>query len=127
MEYIIILLLLEFMELKWHKGDNVKAIILYQYGIFNHNIWIYFSLQFSFIYLIFLSIYLNIFNFWMINLIILKVLENVLRIYLFSELNKGNNDLFDELFNNKDIKTSNRTKYISPIISAFMLFMALSG
>jgi hypothetical protein len=86
---LLIFILLEFFESTWQKSDTLYGLIYNNFSIFNKNIILYFLLHTTFFYTIFVSFYLNNFNFWMSSILVIKFLDISFKLTLMQKLSSG--------------------------------------
>ena len=87
----LIFVALEFFESKWQKSDTLYGLLNNNFQIFQKNIFLYFLLQLTFFYTIFVSFYLNNFSFWMSSILIIKFLDISFKLSLMKKLSNGTN------------------------------------
>ena len=85
----LIFIVLEFFESTWQKSDTLYGLIYNNFSIFNKNIILYFLLHTTFFYIIFVSFYLNNFNFWMSSILVIKFLDISFKLTLMQKLSNG--------------------------------------
>ena len=121
--FLIFFLLFEIFESTWQKANTFYDVVLNNFYYFKKNILLYFCLHISFIYSIFLAIYLNKFGFWMSSIIVLKFLDISFKLSLMSKLNEGR-DIEDIIPMNVNISPIYRyiNVLIYPITFVFAYF-----
>ncbi len=90
--FIVLLTLfisLEIFESNWQKSDTFLGVIYNNYLMFKKGVFLYFFANITFIYTIFLSIYLQNFSFWMSSIMILKFFDIVFRLTIIKQLDSG--------------------------------------
>ena len=85
----LIFIALEFFESTWQKSDTLYGLIYNNFSIFNKNIILYFLLHTTFFYTIFVSFYLNNFNFWMSSILVIKFLDISFKLTIMQKLSSG--------------------------------------
>ena len=122
--YILISLLifLELFESTWQKAPNLYGMMNNNYIVFQKNIFTYFFLNPTFIYSIFLAFYLNMFNFWMSSIIVMKFVDISFRLHIITQMNKGIH--LEELLP-LDINMNNYFRYLNVLIYPLSLIFAL--
>ena len=86
---LLIFIVLEFFESTWQKSDTLYGLIYNNFSIFNKNIILYFLLHTTFFYTIFVSFYLNNFNFWMSSILVIKFLDISFKLTIMQKLSSG--------------------------------------
>ena len=86
---LLIFIALEFFESTWQKSDTLYGLINNNFSIFNKNIILYFLLHTTFFFTIFVSFYLNNFNFWMSSILVIKFLDISFKLTLIQKLSSG--------------------------------------
>jgi len=117
-----VLIFLEFFESHWQKAPNLYGVMINNYTIFQKNIFIYFLLNPTFMYSIFLSFYLNLFNFWMSSIVVIKFIDIAFRLHIITKMNKGI-ELAQIL--PTDIKMNNYFRYLNVLIYPLSLIFAV--
>jgi len=117
-----VLIFLEFFESHWQKAPNLYGVMINNYIIFQKNIFIYFLLNPTFMYSIFLSFYLNLFNFWMSSIVVIKFIDIAFRLHIITKMNKGI-ELAQIL--PTDIKMNNYFRYLNVLIYPLSLIFAV--
>lgn len=120
---ISIFILLEFFESTWQKAPTLYGVIYNNYAMYKKSVFIYFLLNPTFIYSIFLSFYLNMFNFWMSSIIVIKFIDIAFRLHLINLLNK-NEDISRHL--PIDVNMNNLFRYLNVLIYPLTLIFALN-
>ena len=94
------------------------------YAIFQKNIFTYFLLNPTFVYSIFLTFYLNLFNMFMYSIIFIKFLDISFRLHIITKMNKGMK--LEELLP-IDIQINNYFRYLNVLIypSTFIFSLVL--
>ena len=119
---ISVLIFLEFFESTWQKAPNLYGMMNNNYVVFQKNILTYFLLNPTFIYSIFLAFYLNMFNFWMSSIIVMKFVDISFRLHIITQMNKGTH--LEELLP-LDINMNNYFRYLNVLIYPLSLIFAL--
>ncbi len=127
-EHLIILLGifigLEVFESNWQKSDTFYGIIAKNFKIYEQSLWLYFLLNPTFIYSIFLAFYLNNFNFWMSTIVVLKFADISFRLHLMQKI--SNNESIQDIIP-IDITMNIFLRYLNVLIySLCFLFSILS-
>ena len=85
---LAIFIALEIFESNWQKSDTFYGVIENNYKVYNKSLLLYFILNPSFIYSLFLAIYLSNFGFWMSSVIVLKFVDISFRLHLMQKISK---------------------------------------
>ena len=108
----LLFIVIEYFESKWQKADNIHNLLLNNYSIYKQNIFLYFLLNFSFIYSIFLTIYLQNYTFLMTSIVAIKFLDILFKITIMQKITK--NIKLDEIIPN--IEMGFTLRYLNLII-----------
>ena len=125
MNKIIILIILEVIEANIQRGSTLKELILYNYSIYRHNIFIYFFYNFTFIYALLMLFMIDINNFWLNLIVILKFLDMSFKLFLFQKIDKNGESALKE-FVPLDVKLTLPLKYSNTLIYSTLLLFAIS-
>ena len=88
---LTIFIILELFESTFQKSDTFYGVINKNYQLYKKNIFLFFSMQPSFYYTLFLAIYLNNFSFWMSSIVVVKFLDIYTKLYLLKKIDDGEN------------------------------------
>ena len=110
---LLIFIALEIFEANWQKADTFHGMIVNNYTAYKKGIFIYFLLNPTFIYTIFLSYYLQNFTFLMTFIIGLKFADISFRLHIVNKIDKGE-DLSEIL--PLDMKMGSMLRYINVFI-----------
>lgn len=120
--FLIVFILLEIFESTWQKADTLFGIIYNNYHIYKKNIFLYFLLNTTFFYSIFLAFYLNNFSFWMSSIIIIKFFDIVFKLSLIKKID--NEEGLTQIVP-IDIKMNNTFRYINVLIYPISFIFAV--
>lgn len=84
-----IFIAIEIFESNWQKSDTLYGLLANNYSIYKINIFLFFLLNFSFIYSIFLSIYLQNNTFLMLSIVGVKFLDIMFKLNIMSKISNG--------------------------------------
>jgi len=84
-----IFIAVELFESNWQKSDTLYGLLGNNYSIYKTNIFLFFLLNFSFIYSIFLVIYLQNNSFWMLSIVGIKFLDIAFKLNIMSKINEN--------------------------------------
>lgn len=79
----------ELFESNWQKSQTLHGLLANNYSIYRTNILLYFFLNASFIYSVFLIIYLQNNSFWMLSIVGIKFLDIAFKISIMQKMTKG--------------------------------------
>jgi len=117
----IIFVCLEIFEVSWQKEETFYGLIEKNYLIYKKNIFLYFAFNPSFIYVLFLAIFLNNFSFFMDIFVLLKFIDISYRLSLMKKLDKGLS--LEEVFP-IDLQMTFWFRYLSFIIYGLLFVFA---
>ena len=81
-----IFIAIELFESNWQKSQTLYGLLENNYSIYRTNIFLYFLLNFSFIYAIFLVIYLHNNTFLMLSIVGVKFLDMAFKLNIMSKI-----------------------------------------
>ncbi|AXH10552.1 hypothetical protein CP960_08265 [Malaciobacter halophilus] len=102
---------IELFESNWQKSDTIYGLLANNLIVFNKSILLYFLLNLSFIYSIFLTIYLNNYGFLMLSIVGIKFFDIAFKLSIFQKINNG--VLLEEIMPN--IKISLVLRYFNAV------------
>ena len=119
---ILVFILLELFESTWQKAPSLHGVLNNNCAIFQRSVFTYFLLNPTFIYSIFLAFYLNLFNFWMSSIVVIKFVDIAFRLHIITKMNNG-----IELSSiiPMDINMNNYFRYLNVLIYPLSLIFAL--
>ncbi|HIP13195.1 MAG TPA: hypothetical protein EYG97_00090 [Arcobacter sp.] len=79
---------LELFESNWQKSDTLYGLLDNNYQVYKKNIFLYFIMNPTFLFSLYLAITLNNFGFWMISIIVLKFLDISMRLNVMQKIDK---------------------------------------
>lgn len=103
---------IELFESNWQKSDTLYGLLANNYTVYRKNIFLYFLLNGSFIYSIFLIIYLQTNTFMMLSIVGIKFLDIAFKINLMNKMK--NNISLEEIMPN--IQMNLLFRYMNVII-----------
>lgn len=80
---------IEVFESNWQKSDTLYGLLSNNYSIYRTNIFLFFILNFSFIYSIFLVIYLQNNSFLMLSIVGIKFLDMAFKLNIMGKISQG--------------------------------------
>lgn len=120
---ISVFILLEIFESNWQKAPTLHGVMYNNYAMYQKSVLFYFLINPTFIYSLFLSFYLNLFNFWMSSIIVIKFIDIAFRLHIISKLTKG----FElNEFIPIDINMNNVYRYLNVIIYPLSFLFSLN-
>lgn len=96
-----IFIAIELFETNWQKSNTIHGIILNNYKIYKYSIFLFFLLNLSFIYSIFVVIYLQNNSLWLLSIVAIKFLDIAFKLNIMTKLN--NETSLDEIIPNMNI------------------------
>ena len=116
-----IFIAIELFESNWQKSDTLHGVLINNYSIYKTNILIFFLLNASFIYSIFLVIYLKNNTFLMLSIVGVKFLDIAFKLNIMSKMT---NDLpLEEIIPN--IKMNLLFRYMNAFIYPLTFLFAV--
>ena len=97
MSLVIILIFLEIFEMWWQKSDTMEGLLLNAYSYYNKSIFLYFIMHPSFYFTLFVILYTDIFNWWLLTILIFKTIDIFFKITLMRGLFEGKGDINMEI------------------------------
>ncbi|RXJ99687.1 hypothetical protein CRU98_06575 [Arcobacter sp. CECT 8986] len=91
----------ELFETNWQKSQTIYGLLSNNLAVYNRNIFLYFLFNASFIYSIFLTIYLNNYNLLMLSIVGIKFFDISFKLSILNKLNNGMT--FEEIMPNIQI------------------------
>ncbi|MCK5294608.1 MAG: hypothetical protein KAJ49_08155 [Arcobacteraceae bacterium] len=85
---------LELFESNWQKADSLYGLLNNNFKIYKKSMFLYFIMNPTFFYTLYLAIILNNFGFWMSSIIVVKFIDISFRLNLMKKID-----------NDEDIKT----------------------
>jgi hypothetical protein len=125
MSLVIILICLEIFELWWQRADTLEGVLANTYYYYNKNIFLYFLMHPAFYFTLFVILYTEIFNLWLMAILVFKTMDIFFKITLMRGLFEDSIDI------NSDIRAILKEP-LSPIlfltglgVYPFLLFYGL--
>jgi len=84
-QIVLLMLLIELIETNLHRAETLELMITRLYGYYQKSIFIFFLVHPSFYFVIFVSIYLNTLDFYMIFILLLKSLDIFFKIEMMRQ------------------------------------------
>ena len=126
METVLFLLIffiaLEVFESNWQKSNTFYGVIRNNYQVYKKSIFLFFILNPTFFYAIYLSFSLNNYSFLMNSIIILKFLDISFRLHIINKMN-SNQDISSLI--PIDINMTNFFRYLNVLIYPSVFFLSL--
>ncbi|PLY09651.1 MAG: hypothetical protein C0625_00160 [Arcobacter sp.] len=119
--FFFIFIAIELFESNWQKSDTLYGFLSNNYSIYKTNIFLYFLLNFSFIYSIFLVIYLQNNSFLMLSIIGIKFLDIAFKLNIMTKIR--DNIALEEIMPN--IKMNFLFRYMNAIIYPITFLFAV--
>jgi len=121
---IIMMIALEMLEIYLHRADTVGDMLDKLYGYYKRSIFLFFMVHPTFYFVIFVSIYLNILDFYIIVILLIKTFDMFFKIemmrqrYIF-------NSMDSELSEILTLKMTSLMAYLGLFTYVPLLFMAI--
>jgi len=116
-----IFIAIELFESNWQKSESLHGLLNNNYSIYRTNILLFFLLNASFIYSIFLIIYLQNNTFLMLSIVGIKFIDIAFKISIMSKISKGIH--LDEIMPN--IKVGLILRYLNAIVYPITFLIAM--
>lgn len=87
--FFLIFIAIEIFESNWQKSETLYGFIYNNYSIYKKNLFLFFILNLSFIYSIFLVIYLHNNSFLMLSIVGIKFMDISLKLNLLKKIDDG--------------------------------------
>ena len=116
-----IFIAIELFESNWQKSESLHGLLNNNYSIYRTNILLFFLLNVSFIYSIFLIIYLQNNTFLMLSIVGIKFIDIAFKISIMSKISKGIH--LDEIMPN--IKVGLILRYLNAIVYPITFLIAM--
>lgn len=110
--FFLIFVAIELFESNWQKSDTLHGMLQNNYSIYRQSIFLFFLLNPSFIYSIFLVIFLNNTSFLLLSIVGIKFLDIALKLNIMSKITEGTP--LEEIIPN--IQVSKLFRYLNVIV-----------
>lgn len=124
-QIVLLMLIIELIETHLHKAETLGLIIDRLYGYYQKSVFLFFLVHPSFYFTIFVSLYLNILNFYMIAILLLKGLDIFFKIEMIRQKFVYKESMDKELENMLRLKMSPLVSFLSSFMYLPLLAMAL--
>lgn len=124
-QIVLLMLIIELIETHLHKAETLGLIIDRLYGYYQKSVFLFFLVHPSFYFTIFVSLYLNILNFYMIAILLLKGLDIFFKIEMMRQKFVYKESMDKELENMLRLKMSPLVSFLSSFMYLPLLAMAL--
>ena len=125
--YVFGLVILEYFELSWQKGNTLKELLAFNYMVYQYGMFYYFFKHTAFLYIIFTIIHTNIINSFTLTLVIMKFIDIGFKLYVIGKINQKGDLYMTTLFDNQDIPLSMYARYSNIVIYPVLLYLGLSN
>jgi len=125
-QLITIMIVLELMEASLQKSNTLEEMIEKLYVYYNKSIFLFFMLHPTFYFTLFVSLYLNIVNFYIIVILLIKTFDIFFKIELIKQ-RYIKQDMDKELKEMLSLKMSPWMGFLGVFIYVPLLFMAISS
>ncbi len=123
-QIVLLMLIIELIETHLHKADTLGLMINRLYGYYQKSVFLFFLVHPSFYFVVFVSIYLNLLNFYMIAIFLLKGLDIFFKIELIRQ-RFVYRDMEPDLEMMMQLKMSPLVTFLSSLMYIPLLAMAL--
>ncbi len=123
-QIVLLMLMIELIETHLHRADTLELMIERLYGYYQKSVFLFFLVHPSFYFVIFISIYLNLLNFYIIAILILKSLDIFFKIemmrqkFIYKDMDREIKDMLK-------LKMSPFVSVLSSLMYVPLLAMAL--
>ena len=123
-QIVLLMLMIELIETQLQRADTLELMIDRLYGYYQKSVFLFFLVHPSFYFVIFVSIYLNLLNFYMIAILLLKSLDIFFKIemmrqkFIYKEMDKEIEDMLQ-------LKMSPLVSILSSLMYVPLMMMAL--
>ena len=123
-QIVLLMLMIELIETQLHRADTLELMIDRLYGYYQKSVFLFFLVHPSFYFVIFISLYLNLLNFYIVAILILKSLDIFFKIemmrqkFVYQEMDKEIADMLK-------LKMSPLVSILSSLMYVPLLAMAL--
>lgn len=124
-QIVLLMLIIELIETHLHKAETLGLIIDRLYGYYQKSVFLFFLVHPSFYFTVFVSLYLNILNFYMIAILLLKGLDIFFKIEMMRQKFVYKESMDKELENMLRLKMSPLVSFLSSFMYLPLLAMAL--
>jgi len=123
-QLIIILIVLELMEASLQKANTLGEMIEKLYVYYNKSIFLFFMIHPTFYFILFVSLYFNIVNFYIIVILLIKTFDIFFKIELIKQ-RYIKKDMDKELEGMLSLKMASWMGLLGVIMYVPLLFMAI--
>lgn len=124
-QIVLLMLIIELIETHLHKAETLGLMIDRLYGYYQKSVFLFFLVHPSFYFTVFVSLYLNILNFYMIAILLLKGLDIFFKIEMMRQKFVYKESMDKELENMLRLKMSPLVSFLSSFMYLPLLAMAL--
>lgn len=124
-QIVLLMLIIELIETHLHKAETLGLMIDRLYGYYKKSVFLFFLVHPSLYFTIFVSLYLNILNFYMIAILLLKGLDIFFKIEMMRQKFVYKESMDKELENMLRLKMSPLVSFLSSLMYVPLLAMAL--
>jgi len=123
---IIIMISLELLEIYLHKADTLGEMVDKLYGYYKSSIFLFFIVHPTFYFILFVSIYLNILDFYIISILVIKTFDMFFKIemirqrYFYAKMDSELAEMFK-------LKFTSWMAYLGLFTHVPLLFMAITS
>ncbi len=122
---LIIFVIIEFLEARWQKSDNLNQVLLKNYALYKqYGLPSYLLANISFFYTLAIVFSLNNFTFWINMIVVLKFIDISMKLYLFQKIDKDGKDAILNFFP-ENLSMQSGFIYINTITYSLSMLFAL--
>lgn len=123
-QLIIIMIVLELIEANLQKAGTLEEMIEKLYVYYNKSVFLFFIIHPSFYFVLFVSLYLNVLNFYIIAILTIKVFDMFFKIELIRQryIRKNMDEELKEMFT---MKLAPWMGFLGVFMYVPLLFMAI--
>ena len=125
-QIIIIMTFLELMESHFHRAGTLGEMIDRLYGYYNKSVFLFFISHPTFYFVLCVALYLNLFNFYIIIILLFKIFDLFFKIEMIKQRYLLN-DMDSELDKMLNAKMAPWMVLLGVFIYVPLLFMAISS
>jgi hypothetical protein len=126
MQLIVMMIFLELFEAHLQRASTLGEMIDKLYGYYNQSVFLFFLVHPTFYFVLCVALYFDIFNFYMIAILIFKVLDILFKIEMIKQRYKEE-DMDSELAQMLDHKIAPWLGLLGLFTYVPLLFMAISS
>jgi len=123
-QFIVIMIVLELFEAHLQKAETLGAVIDKLYLYYKQSVFLFFIIHPTFYFVLFISLYLNVLNFYIITILLIKIFDIFFKIELIKQRYIYQN-MEKELESMLTLKMAPWMGFLGVLIYVPLLFMAI--